>query len=133
MFCASNFRCLAFPVTFANRSASADNVEKERMTLTTTTRSFRFSIAKASLPMMTKMDGDPGVEECCLLPRWRQSKTSEAEGEGVAVVLHRQTMRERDEGRGDRCKGKRRVYKRDVVCSYLCTMDPLAYGKSATI
>jgi hypothetical protein len=68
MFCASNFLCFAFPVTFAKRSESADRVEKESTTLTTTTRSFRFSIANASLPMMTKIDEDPGEREEFSLP-----------------------------------------------------------------
>jgi hypothetical protein len=42
------------------------------------------------------------------------------------------------EGGGDRCKDKRRVYKRDTVCSYLCTKDPprmasrLQYGVKRT-
>lgn len=63
MFCASNFLCFAFPVTLAKRSESADSVEKESTTLTTTTRSFRLSITNASLPMVTRIGKDPGVIE----------------------------------------------------------------------
>lgn len=63
MFCASNFRCFAFPVTFAKRSESADIVENARMTLTMMTRSFRLLIVSASPPdMIVSVNEDPGAE-----------------------------------------------------------------------